>query len=301
MDLDKPVLYRGLDLNQKDPLQPAMPLSGFVLNEARFEPVEGWGFREKRSLTDGYDASDIFLGMRTIYIRGTIYTRTKAQLHDRVRIIRRALTPTLAYAQNPGDKGFLPFAFSIPTEYTDDWPSGFIDLVVLARPADQPGFYYIRDAAYGKGDGYSIPYEARLECKDPHMYHPVPVEVPVDALSASGQFIHRGDYPAALNLVIRVPASDSTEKVLVFTGASTRMTVTVPSASKDRYVRVDGVEKVCTYEVDGGQTLRMDLVEFEAGFTWPRVNPGVTDYDWLMTGGLPDTSASKFIFYETFC
>jgi hypothetical protein len=298
VDLNRPVTYRGLDLNYLQSLQPAQPLVGQVVNEARFMDVEGWGYREKRSLRDGYDVSDVFLGMRTIIIRGTVYAMAKADLHDRVRILRALLTPTLAYAANPNDKGFLPLGFEVPTNDLADWPDGFIDMVAYARPADQPGFTFVRDTATGKGDGYSLPYEVRMEMRDPLFYHPVPQQTFINVATYLGTFHHRGNYPAALNMVIR--CTGTAERKFTFTGGGSKFVLTVPSETVPRIVRLDSVEKVITYEKDSKQTLRMDLVEFDAGKTWPLVPPGDSLYDWSLAGALPDAVESKLVWSETF-
>lgn len=299
MDLDRPVIYRNVDFNSLSALQPALPLDGYVVNEARWSPVDGWGYREKRSLDDGYDFADVFLGMRSINIRGTIYSQTKADLHDRVRIIRALFTPTLAFGDNPNDLGFLPLYFDVPTNDTTNWPSGYIQLACYMRPVDQPGFFFVRDTATGKGDGYSIPYEANLEARDPLFYHPIAKTVDLSSGAESGTMVNRGDYPAHLNFELHLPSSDAAKKVVSFEGAGTNMDVTIPGEAKDRVVRVDAYDKVVTYEANGVQTLRMDLISFEAGKTWPKVPPGSSGYDLTTASGTLG-AASQMVWLESF-
>ena len=304
MDLDRPVIYRGVDLNALQALQPAEPLVGQIVNEARFLDVEGWGYREKRSLRDGYDVSDVYLGMRNLIMRGTVYAKEKPDLHDRVRLLRNILTPTLAFAANKGDKGFLPLQFEVPTTNTTDWPSGYITLVMYARPADQPGFAFVRDTAHVKSDGFSIPYEVRMEARDPVFYHPIAQQIYIDAASKSGTFLQRGDYVSPLNIVIKVPAASAAQRVLTFDGGGTKLTLTVPGEAKLRTVRLDSIEKVVTYETTQGgttkQELRLDLVNFDTAHTWPVVSKNGSPWSFTFGGGLPDTVESYLVYNEAF-
>jgi hypothetical protein len=94
LDLSQSITYRGVDINSLDALAPDTAMSGYIVNDVRLPEVEGWGYVEKRSLADGYDASRVFLGMRRAQIRGTILAQSKAELHDKIRTIRALFTPT---------------------------------------------------------------------------------------------------------------------------------------------------------------------------------------------------------------
>ena len=300
MDLSRDITYRSVNLNSIDALAPETPLGGYSVNDVRWVDVEGWGYREKRSLGDGYDTSRVYLGMRTLILRGTIYGQNKAELHDRVRTIRALFTPTLAYAEDDSVDGYLPMTFDIPTEDTGTWATGYIPVKIGVRPVDQPGFLFVREQAYGRDTkGYSMPYEVRLEARDPRVYAQSTTDIACTATSGSGSATNNGDYPAPLNAILAKGSAATGASTITLTGFGTVMTVTIPASSNDRQVNVDSERKVVTLVDNGVETLRMDLIEFAAGYTWPLVQPGANNYDWTGTGSAP-ASGSKFWYYETF-
>jgi hypothetical protein len=300
VDLSKSIIYRRFDFNSIAELQPNQPMNGFVVNEVKLLPVEGWGYKEKRSLADGYDASDVYLGIRLIQMRGTIYAVSKLRLHDQIRLLRAACTPTNAFAESQAQKGYMPLTFTMPTADANEWPTGEIPMMSLVRPTEQPGVLFIRETAFGKQDGYSSFYEVQFEAKDPLFYHQEPQVFDLSGVeSGIGQFINRGDYATQIDFQLHVPSSQPQPKAIVFTGGGTRMTVTVPGANEDRVVRVDSRQKIAVLDIGTQQTLRMDLVVFDAENTWPRCRPGVTNYDWQVVGG-PMGSGSRMSWREAF-
>jgi hypothetical protein len=275
-------------------------MSGYMLNDVRWIDVEGWGYKEKRSLGDGYDTSRVYLGMRTLVLRGTVFALTKPELHDKVRLLRAVFTPTLAYAEDDTVDGYLPLTFDIPTDDTETWASGLIPVRLNVRPADQPGFMFVREMAHGRANkGFSMPYEARVEARDPRIYSQTVTNIAANSSSASSSLTNNGDYPSPLNAIIALKSAVSGSRRITLTGFGTVMTVTVPASAHDRQVNVDSERKVCTLVNNGVETLRMDLIEFDAGYTWPQVQPGANNYDWSTVGGAP-ASGSKFWFYQSF-
>lgn len=300
MDLSLPVTYRGFDLNSIDSLEPGAPMNGTRLDDVRMPNVEAFGYREKRSLADGYDYSSVHLGRRVIYLRGTVYGETLGKLHDTVREFRRSFTPTLAYADAPSDHGFLPMDFSVPTDDLDTFPSGIIPMRLYSRPVDQPGFYFARAASGGQdARGYSNIYEAQLEARDPRFYLQTLTEIDVGTgMSGDASTTHVGDYPSPVNVLLTTSGGGITHFTL--TGFGTVMTVTIPGDGSTRTVRIDSHLKVCTIEVDGNNpALRMDLVSFSAGYTWPIAQPGSNAYDWSADNSGLD-SGSKILYRPAF-
>lgn len=301
MDLSRSITYRGLDLNSLAGLQPETPLSGYTVSDCRFMDVEGFGYKEKRSMGDGYDASRVYLGARRLQLRGTIWAISPAELHDKVRAIRALFTPTLAYNESPETKGYMPLTFSIPTEDTATWATGLIPVKLNVRPMDQPGSFFTREMAHGRANGgYSAVYEATLEAIDPRIYAQSTTDIAATTATGDSSVDNDGDYPAPLNAILALTAADDTgQRSITFTGMGTVMTVTVPASANDRQVNIDSERKVVTL-VDGGvETIRFDLVEFAAGYTWPVVQPGANAYEWSTVGGAL-SAGSKFWFYETF-
>jgi len=301
VDLARPITFRTVDVNSILTLAPEQAMSGYLVNDVRWLDVEGWGYKEKRSQGDGYDASRVYLGIRRLQLRGTIYARTAPELHDKVRTLRALFTPTLCYNEDPSVFGFLPLTFDIPTEDTATWATGYIPAKLLCRPVDQPGGMFIREEAFGKTTGgFSAVFDVTLEAVDPRIYLQTTTDIAATTTTASSSVTNDGNYPAPLQALIALTAADDTgSRSLTFTGMGTVMTVTIPASANDRQVNVDSEKKVCTLVDNGIETLRMDLISFAAGFTWPLVQPGANSYDWTTVGGAPSTGA-KFWFYETF-
>lgn len=300
MDLSAAISYRGVNINSLNTLQPETAMSGYVVNDVRLPEVEGWGYVEKRSLGDGYDASRVFLGMRRVIIRGTIYAVSAADLHDRIRTIRALFTPTLAYSEDPTVFGFVPLTFQIPTADTGTWPLGYISAKINCRPKTQPGFFFPRDMAYGKASGgFSAVYEVQLDAIDPRIYAQSTTDISVLATTGSGTATNNGDYPAPLNGILYKTSANTGASTITLTGFGTVMTVTIPASANDRYVIVDSNAKVCSLVDNGVETLRMDLISFASGYTWPEVQPDANVYSWTGTGTAPETG-SKLWYYETF-
>ena len=301
MDLSRNISYRSVNLNSISALQPDTPMQGYLVNDVRFADVEGWGYMEKRSLGDGYDANRVYLGMRRLLLRGTIYALTRPELHDKIRTIRALFTPTLAYSEDPTVYGYLPITFDIPTTDTGTWATGYIPVKLNVRPKDQPGFMFVREMAHGKDSGgFSSVYEVVLEAIDPRIYAQSTTDIAATTTTASSSTTNNGDYPAPLNAILALnAATDTGQRSITLTGFGTVMTVTIPASSNDRQVNVDSVNKVVTLVDNGVETLRMDLISFASGYTWPEVQPGANNYDWTTVGGAPDTG-SKFWYYETF-
>ena len=302
MDLALPVVYRGMDINSLAALTPGSPLDGYALHEARFQPVDGFGYSEKRSLADGYDYGKVFLGRRVLMLRGNVYASTVALLHDRIRLLRALFTPTLCYAEDPQNFGFLALDFSWRTEDIDYFPDGLIPVRLYVRPDEQPGVFFPRDASNGSdGRGYSEVFETTLVARDPRFYAQTTVEVAATATTGTGTVTNRGDYPTPLQFVLVLSGATSGPRTMTLTGFGSTMTVTVPAGPATRTVIIDGDKKVCTLMTGDPvvETLRMDLVHFAAAQTWPQVQPGDNTYDWVSTGG-GKSAGSRLWFREAF-
>lgn len=290
MDITRPIDYRGLLLtgaiggpggNQ--------PIAGIRLTRAKYSDASVHGYTEKRSLDDGMDASDVFLGMRSVSLQGEVYAARLAGLFDAIDLLRLKFTPTDAYNEDPTERGYLPLTFSQPTLLTVNWPSGFSDRFIRVRPARQPD-HTIDFGAIGKesGEGFVVPFAVVMDAKDPRFYNVDLMEEFISGTSGSGTLRNRGNYPAPMNTLVHSLASQSNEAVFNLTGFGTNMTVTIPAGANDRTVRIDGQKKVVTLTVGATETLRMDLIEFNAGTTWPSVPPtpegeSPAGYDWTCT------------------
>ena len=307
MDFDLPIAYRGVDLNDVAYGPDGRNLRGIRLSRAVYGDVRGEGYREKRSLGDGYDAGNVFLGFRAVELSGIVYGESRADLWDRLQALRRAFTPTLAFAGAPGDLGFMPLTFSRRTLLTTPWPTGIIPLQLLMRPENQPHFVVSQDRLEGVDEnGFAIEFSALGWCRDPLIYvqpgagEESSQEDLISGASGSGSMPNRGDYPAPVNFLLNV-AAGGTQRTFRFSGVGTAFNVIIPASSNPRLVRVDSSLKVVTYaETIGGistEVLNMDLITFDTGLTWPRVPTVATSpYSWTSTGG--SLAVGSKVFYN---
>lgn len=298
MDLTSSVFYRGLDLNSVD-TEVGGKKHGILLEEVNYAVAPGVGFREKRAQDDGYDASDVFLGMRAIRLVGTVYGSDMGDLWDQLQLLRSALTPSAAYLEAPLQDGYLPFQFYEPTNVLSDFPDGFRQLQMLARPVSQPDFTVRRDTgAFGKQDkGQAISFQSALESKDPRIYVWPGIVNPFSA-TESGTLKNRGDYPAPLNVTFRVPGSSPAGNVLIEAGGQ-RMRITVEDATVQQIFRYSGELKLLTVETSSVEVLRMDLLSFLSNTTHPKIPSGNSVYTVTVTA-LTGITAGSLFYSEAF-
>lgn len=180
MDLTRDVIYRTFYLNDPgvhNDLTAGSPISGCVLDGFDLSDVDVMQFSEKRSQMDGMDAGDVWQGGRRIRISGTLYGSDRGDLFDRLWNLRRALNPVLAQREEPGDKGYRPLYFSVPTNDADyDADGGVIELMVKAMPRAFSASI-MRDVVGGEDtDALALPWQATLVCRDPSIMSAVPVD-----------------------------------------------------------------------------------------------------------------------------
>lgn len=300
MDLTRPVLFRGLFLNgAAGGPGGGNPIDGMRLVRASY-PVPAVGYTEKKSLEDGLDASDVWLGGRNLLLQGEVFAANKANLFDALDVLRLKFTATDCYAESPDTRGYLPITFEVPTEHLGHWPTGFVERELRVRPIAQPELDYEFVALGGRtGKGYVVPYVARLQSRDPRFYHPTTVESMLAGGGGSASVVNRGNYPAPVQILLRPDSAAA--GTFVFTGMGSSMNVVIPAGGSDRFVRVNAHDKICTLIVGTVETLRMDLVTFNSGTTWPKVpptpDPTTAAFDWSVSGvGL--ISPSRLFFNE---
>jgi hypothetical protein len=219
-----------------------------------------------------------------------------------MQTIRTLFNPVLCYAEDiPGD-GCLPLTFTRLTENTTDFETGEVELQTLVRPAFIPGFDIMRSASsdFDVNDnegGFSIPYQVVLQAKDPRFYGDT-VEESFPA--GAGSLANRGDYYAPVFVELVAPADDAEQITTTLTGFGTVMTIKAPGneGTKKRIVRVDGYRKVCTLEVNGVVTPRMDLVSFSSGITYPKALPGTNAFTWNKNSGQTPDDETRVFFQE---
>jgi hypothetical protein len=306
VDLARPVIYRGITLNDAASTGPGggNTVVGMRLTRVSYSIVSTHGYTEKNALKDGMSASDVFMGIRRVDMAGEVYGEDKAELFDRLALLRYALTPTTAYAAAPADKGYLPLTFFVPTAKVSDWPTGYIQQSIRCRPIAQPEWMVTHEAIDSNVPrGFVIPVSMGFEAKDPLIYHPTRIVEYFDGTADSGSLRNRGTYPTPLNFVLRRSGSLTGSCLFVFVGMGANMSVTIPADTVDRYVIVDSANRVVYYDRGDGPELRMDLIDTEraSGYTWPTVPPtpegeSASIYSWTATA--PLDALSEMSFYE---
>jgi hypothetical protein len=302
VDLNQSVFYRGLDLNHVETLVGEGKRRGLLLEQADYGHVPGVGYSEKRAQDDGFDATDVFLGRRTIELQGFVYGENVGDVWDRMQDLRSAITPSAAYLEAPGLDGYLPFQFYVPTQNLADFPGGYRQCQLNARPIEQPSFKVKRDTGVN-GDpiaGQALAYSARLECKDPRVYlWPMKKYNFGGTSPLNGNVSNRGDYPAPLSFTFDVDAGGGAGNILFEVGGS-RMRVTVEDTTAIQTYRYDGDLKVLTVEQNTIEVLRMDLRSFLSNTTYPKVPPGVSTFTITITGLIGHLSNAYMFWYEAF-
>ena len=184
MDTTRDIIFRNFKLNDagvaaavdsSDGL--GKGIAGCVIDNFDPDDVDIVQFTEKRAETDGMDVGNPFLGGRRIRIQGTIYGKTRGLCYDALLQLRQAMSPVLAQREIPGDKGYLPLYFSVPTNDNANYPSGAIDLRALAMPK---GFHapINRDQHGGNDeDAMALSWTGMFTMRDPSFEGVVPQDV----------------------------------------------------------------------------------------------------------------------------
>lgn len=283
MDLTQPVEYRRFLLNNPHRQSSGGPITGCILERVNYSNVPGVGYTEKRALGDGYDASDVFMGMRRIQLQGTIYALTPGELFDRKQALVAAFSPTLAYAESPSTFGYLPLDWYEPTADTR-YVNPNRHVYCFVRPSSLPQFEVIRDKIGRKNaqEGLALQWQTVVEAKDPRIYlDPAHYYYfyPNSSTSGSGTFLNRGDYPAPLQVLLEITAHADT-RYWHFTGGGVVMTITLPITTVTQIFRYDGYLKILTVEENDKVGLRMDLLDFDAEITHPLIQSGLSNWMW---------------------
>jgi hypothetical protein len=284
MDISKSISYRGLELNGATIL-PGRTLRGIAVEAADYSNVDVVGYTEKRAGSDGVHASDVYLGGRTVQLSGHIYATSLAEMFDFLHVLRSVFSPTSAYQDSPGDRGFLPLHFQQSTLDTDSYPAivgppaveaGVVPLYMNVRPARPPQFAINRDRQDASNGNHgkrptATPWSVNLLAKDPRVYID-----PAQSFSVAGAPIvggtgvatNRGDYETPLNIMLVIGAvvpPVGSFRVKGFNGIDMSIKIEAKANTVYRWMGDDRV--LMTEDISGGAgtaplVLRMDLVTF---------------------------------------
>jgi len=303
VDLTREVHYRSFALNSVSLDADTQDMLGCEITGVEMGGVLGVGYDEKRAMEDGYNASDVYLGKRIINLNGNLYGRTRPEAFSKYLTLMDTLSPRDAYEDDPENKGFLPLDFYLPTTDTTNWPTGLIHVFVLARPVAQPVVRFSSDRHGGADNqALAIPWEARLECKDPRLYSYDLNTYPLDgSAGASLPLTNLGNRPAPIALRLVVPFNVNGGSAGTFTlnaGAIDALVISEPHtvAGGDNLAIIDyaSLEKVLTWEF----FVRMDLLSFTLG-SHPFLVPGLTTVSWAQVGSKNLLAGSVLTFRHT--
>lgn len=202
VDTTRDIIYRNFKLNDSaitagidssDGLGKGM--AGCVVDDFDPDDVDVVQFSEKRAEADGMDVGNPFLGGRRIRVSGTIYGKTRALCYDLLWQLRATLSPVLASRESPGDKGYLPLYFAVPTNDLDF--AGAIAMRALVMPKGFRAPINRDQQGGGDGDAMAIPWSAVFVMRDPNFEG----EVPQDVAFADTAVLVNGTAAAATDLV----------------------------------------------------------------------------------------------------
>lgn len=301
MDLTRAVGYRGFALNTVQFDAATRDMVGCEITSVEYGRVVGVGYDEKRALSDGRDAFDVFLDQRMVNLAGNVYGRTRAEAFDIFADFTEAMVPTDAYAEDPSNKGFLPLDFWRPTLAVTDFPDGLIHQMLLARPLATPGSRFDSDRHGGPDTGaLAIPWTAQMHCRDPRIVNLnfTTTTIGRTAVQGSGSVRNRGTRPAVIEVYLVIPDNVNHGDpgfIELEIGGSFRVRFTLPHSTASKVLRYNSDAKVVEYDGD----LRMDLISFKSGTPHKNLLPGLHGYSWVRSAGRMLSAGSYFRFRDT--
>lgn len=247
MDLRKPITYGGsYALNDAAVSAPDV-ISGNQINDLNVSPVSEAAYTEKKAITEGLDASDIYSAARTVRLVGQTLGASFAATYDAFQALLTALSPTGAFRADTTNKGYLPLTGSIPTLNTGFTVDGngdrFIPVVIYCRPKNPPQFDLNRDRVGGVDRGLSIPWQVILEAKDPRIYINDQRVITLTGTGASGTLTNRGKFPTPLSFLLAVKANQLAT-TFTLTIPETSISIAIPNNAAVQQFWYDGYRKV---------------------------------------------------------
>lgn len=218
MDTTRDIIYRNFKLNDASVASSidssdglGLGISGCVVDDFDPDDVDVVQFSEKRSEADGMDVGTPFLGGRRIRLSGTIYGKTRALAYDKLWQLRAIMSPVLASREIPGDKGYLPMYWAVPTN--DPNYAGAIAMRALVMPKQFRAPINRDQHGGGDGDALAISWSALMLMRDPNFEG----ETPQDIYFTDTAITSGGTAAAATNLVTKTTHGLTTNDRIYFT------------------------------------------------------------------------------------
>jgi hypothetical protein len=235
-------------------------------------------------------------------------------------VLRSVFSPTSAYQQDPGARGFIAMHYQQSTEDIVSFPNGIVPLYMNVRPAAPVRFSMQRDRQDTAGTvslkhgirPVATPWAVDLTAKDPRVYVDPDQSFAVAGTpgSGTGTAINRGDYETPLNIMLVVGSGGAVVgefRLKGFNGIDMRIKIESKPNTVYRWFGDDRV--LMTEDITGGQginplVLRMDLVTFATKQRKPMVpasinppsKPFSTSFSWWRTNS--NLAAGSRIFWS---
>ena len=197
MNLQATITYNSLSINTAARSAGGAPTSGYRVLRFSPEPPPPTGYLEKRALTDGLDAGDVFLGGRTFGLVVQVFGSSEGDFWDKAQDLFAALTPTIAYDADSTNRGFLAFDFSQPTADIATWPTSAypngIPLRYYMRPSSGPSYVVERGKDNIRDGGHAKAFNTQLIARDPRKYLQS-ATVTAEFTTNEQPAVYRGDY-----------------------------------------------------------------------------------------------------------
>lgn len=263
-DLSKPISYNSLSINTVSRTSSGTPMSGYEVNEFNLAAVAVRQYLDGRATADGIDASDVYLGRRDVELIVTAYGSTIGDFWDKANALLGAFSPTVAYAADTANLGFLAFDYYQPTADIETWPlsaypSG-IPLRMYLRPNGLPSYTSRRDDQGGvSGKGTSKQFRIPMIARDPRkvLQAETTVSIGTGSTLATATGAYRGNFPTTWTAI--VTTVNTTPVVVEIEGSA----YTVAPELGGTFT-IDAADRVL-YKAT---TLRMDLLTWSS---WPTI------------------------------
>ena len=306
-DLSLPISYNGFSVNTVSRSTGGAPMSGYLVDEMNVSALEVRQFLDPRATADGIDASDVYLGRRSVELIVTVYGSTRGDFWDKAQDLLSHFSPTLAYASDSANLGFLPLDWYQPTADVVTFPvsaySSGIPMRMYLRPNGLPAYTSRRDDQGGQsGKGISKQFRIPLLARDPRkvLQSETTVSIASTTASASSSATYKGDYPAGLGAYIKIVSGSASvsgvtinvDDTFALGAVAEGHKITIPSASQT--VFIDLYNRVYRLNSLTG-TIRSDL--FTAG-TWRM--PGTQSTVTLMKGAHVAPFSCSVVYRDAF-
>lgn len=293
MDLTRAITYLGIDLNDAAPQLGKPGLIGRSVDSVDVSTISIEQYMDKKSQNDGTDfqgVGNLYDGLRTIEVRGTLYDEDRHAFFTSLTLLRDVLDPVQAYRLFQSDEGFSPLAFSIPS----DAGGPVISQYILARPN---GLKYEtnrdRQGTNAKVPGaeenvaLGIPWSCMFIARDPRIYGTLHT-VAFTGAGYAGNWTNAGDYPSLVDITLVVNGSAGSVHVLI---GGADFTINVSAGTNPRTIYYRGRTKLLTVLDTAfsavNEILRQDMLVFavpNSDTQHPLIVPGVSPYTIAATG-----------------